>query len=366
MSKFAAALRLVIGSLSTMILVTFISALIWLYAERQGVKEREVGCRVHLSAKGGLLWTARTPADTDFNISVRFESTGAAEQQVRESLKDLPLAIDLPDPDKAGEKNIALKPLLEEAVAKKLATFGATLVKDGVKFDKAEKGSFVTEVAAEKELPLEVHKGTLDANCQLAVDTVKVRLPLSVWDQLPKDPLAFVDLTDIPPGERVFNQPIRRSMQVHLPNRFETQSPNRTLGVSPPIVEVAMTLKEAPISNSLKSVPVLVLCPPALADKWQFTLKPDSQFIPELILAGTESAMKQVNFASADPRESKVLVAARITSVDESKPDGSTIDASLELILPEGVRLTPESATLIRDRKAQVTMTRRPAPAPKP
>jgi hypothetical protein len=323
--------------IKTVVVVSFVTAVIWLYAEGAVVKEYEPRIAVQFVPAAG---TDLRINPQNQNVTVKFTGSSTQYQRLTETLKLGPVAIPL----EAGSVNqpnqqMDLRSELEDRLLS-----GLGIVPDEVQ---PEAVSIEVRRLIDRQVPVVAVTDGFDLKGQVRIEpaSITIRVPENLADEMRQS--ARVQLGDSlrerpgTPGEQQV-----RVLPIELPPalRERVSMPEEEL-----TAEVSFTLADRNESLIKPTVPLWVLAPPTLA--FDVEVENDAKTLSDVRLSGPADVLRRI--ADNDP---ELPVWGEIRLVDETSLTEGKRSLPVFFNLPEGI--TAEPRTVI------VTLTRRNGTSP--
>lgn len=305
--------------IETFIVVTVITALVWLYAEGRNVTiytNEPVPVRFVSGDGEGLTISPEGPQ----RVLISFEGSTAMKQALDALTKQGP--IDLPvveQPDApTAVQNLIMKDVLNESVLREL----------GIQVTATDPAVIPVTVRrlVSVDMPIEAQVTAAGLAGRPTVEPARmaVRVPASlasVAEELALiAPVTDADLTGIPA-----NTPRTITVRLELPEPLQGQPvelPQRNAAVT-------LTISKQTDSITLTSVPIHINAPPLLLEQYRIELPEDTVVLRDVKLTGPADAITEI-------RENNFRVWAEFRpSADDLNP--GVTQASLELHLPPEV-----------------------------
>lgn len=336
------------GQVGTLLIVTFVTLLVWLYAEDANIQEyNEQAVRLQFVAppsSGGQI----TPAEP-ITVLVDFDGSNGQYQQFLAATRGGVIPIELSfDPDKELDTvSVDISDQLERNVLRDL---GINLT--GVSRD-------VQMVTFEK---------IIDVQVPIEIE-VSEAMELAEPPRLFNADLRYVEIKGVPAGRRPELEGVKASVELEpkdiaaIPRGGEGQldmpvvlSPRvEGLTPSPPRVTVLVKRADNQATVTIDRRPVLLSNASSINERYVVQIDEADRFITAFELKGPRAVIQQL---SADPNTSAVWAAVRLTNeeADEAAANGGELSKQVEIIAPDGVvlnsdvvrvtvRVTPRAAT---------------------
>lgn len=317
--------------LGTILIATLIAALVWVFAEAESVKTREMRIEVELQADPGSDRIV-TVTDTGFREMVDLVLEGStteldsAERSLRQKKIRLAPGGEGVSPE-PGDQIVDLRTALRAAGG--LREAGVTIKRIEPPTVRIEVDALVTREAAVR---VDVGEGELEAPPEVRPGVVKVIMPGKVAAALTEVPVvtARLDaaiLKPLVPGRRevLGAVPVRPSgVLAGVASRVR---------VDPPAVEVGVRLRSKIDAVTLPTVPVLVRMPPGELSHFDISVDEADQLVRNVKVSGPADLVDKVR------REAIKVVATVTLSFSElERAAGATVSKEVTFgDLPPGL-----------------------------
>ncbi len=355
-ATFLSILRRALAAMSTLLLVTAIACLVWLYAVQQNVRDQELpGLSLRFGSddqRRDYLITTEMPSKT----GVSFRVSNSQFDLIRQNIKSgggsvvIPLNIDPQEKRPIFDILVNVKDSLQATAFKDA---GATNLKT------PEVGETI-KVTAERmvtvDLPLEEHHDPIriPQPPTLGVSHVKVRLPARLAAKL-AGTKALADIDNIKNlGAATPGLPFTGNVDIKIPAlaaecATEAMRDQNHITLEPAMASVTLTPEKTTAEYKVAPLTINISAPAALLEKWNFEIRGDGKnFLSDLILVGSREAIEAVaaNEKGTDKKPKSVWAAVRVTLEDTDKdhmPPNGDLEKEVEIILPPGAsRVKPE------------------------
>ncbi|MBU6412415.1 MAG: hypothetical protein KGS45_02990 [Planctomycetes bacterium] len=317
--------------LGTILIATLIAALVWIFAEAESVRTREIRIEVEVQADPGSDRVV-TVLDGGFKEIVDIVLEGSttelegAERLLRQKKIRLAPGVEGISPE-PGEQAVDLRTALRAAAG--LREAGVTIKSANPSSVRIEVDSMVVREATVR---VDVGEGELEASPEVRPAAVKVIMPSRVASALTEVPVvtARLDaamLKPLVPGRRE----VLGAVPVK-PSGVLSSSAMR-LRLDPPAVEVAVRLRNKIDSVTLPTVPVLVRIPPGELSHFDIAVDEADQLVRNVKISGPADLVDKVR------REAiKVVATVTLSFSDLEKAAGSTVSKEVTFgDLPPGL-----------------------------
>lgn len=305
--------------LGTILIATLIAVLVWIFAEAESVKSRELRVEIELQADPGSdrLVTVIDPAFKEIvDLVLEGSSTelDAAERALRQKRIRLAPGIEGISPE-PGEQSVDLRTALRAASG--LREAGVTIKRIEPPSVRIEVDSLVTREAAVR---VDVGEGELELPPEVRPAAVKVVMPGKIAAALTEVPVvqAKLDaaiLKPLIPGRRevLAAVPLRPTGVLA---RYDTSR----LRIDPPAVEVAVRLRSKIDSVTLSTVPVLVRIPPGELAHFDIAIEEADQLVRNVKVSGPADLVDKVRRETV-----KVVATVTLSFSDLERAAGSSV-----------------------------------------
>ncbi len=368
-------LRRLLDAGSTILLVTAIAVMVWLFAEQQNVHDQPALSvdLVYGTPEEQKNFLVFTPADAPKKITITFRCSNTQVDAVKKKLLDngpYPLHLGL-NSKAAGTNPVSFSVNLKEKIQQALAD--DRLPVSNIKVEPDTSVTLIGEKMEEVTVPVDFHLDErqlrLTEPPKKSEDSVRVMLPASLigsWGKNIKSELNLNKLVfgpDIKPGEE-----ISRQVPVEIPFITEylkvktISAAHKAYFAHPAITpaSVNVTLKLEKISSKefkLDTLPVTIVPLPGSENKWSFEFTDQNdKYLNDLRLTGSPEDTDRILNNMKNENETKLVWAvARVTN---KIPADGKLMLDVEVLMPPGVNLAP--GTLLK--KIEVRATRRNSP----
>lgn len=317
--------------LGTILIATLIAALVWIFAEAESVKSRELRIEVELQADPGSDRVVSVN-DSGFRDVVDLVLEGsnteldAAERTLRQKKIRLAPGVEGVSPE-PGEQVVDLRTALRAAGG--LREAGVTIKRIEPPTVRIEVDSLVIREAAVR---VDVGEGELEAPPEVRPAVVKVIMPGKVAAALTEVPVvtARLDaaiLKPLVPGRRE----VLGAVPVRPSGVLAASAPR--LRLDPPAVEVGVRLRSKIDSVTLPTVPVLVRMPPGELSHFDISVDDADQLVRNVKVSGPADLIDKVR------REAiKVVATVTLSFSDLERAAGATVSKEVTFgDLPPGL-----------------------------
>lgn len=279
-------------TLGTILLVSFVTVLIWVFAEGESIKQKELRLDLVLGAEPGadrVLAVVEGQGWRDRVDVVVEGATASIERAEAAAKKSLRLAPGDPGvPTEPGEHLLDIRTILRENAIFREA--GITILRTEPAAVRIETDFLISRPA---QITVELEDGELDGPAELKPSGVEVKVPSRFAPMLPEEPRVLVrldrtQLAGVVPGRRQVFPDIRARPAAGLAG-----IPG--LRIEPPHVELAVRLKSRTATITLPSVPVLIRIAPGEINNWEVTIADADRFISNVRVSGPSDLIAQVS-----------------------------------------------------------------------
>lgn len=275
--------------LRTIVVVTLVTALIWLFAEGQSLRRASVTGEVRVMGPPGSSHVVRVVEPAGWQGAVRMTLQGAAsrvgamDSALRRAIELTPGAEGFPL--QAGEQVVDLRAALRGHAD--LRSRGITLVDA----EPATIRVLIEEVRTiDAPVRVDAPAGEVEGAAEASVSAVSVRVPAS----FPQDAEAYVtarirpeDLRAFEPGRRATVRGVRLELSPALAGLSSVE-------ITPTTVDVSLTVRFATDSIVLASVPVDLRLPAEELRRWEVEIAPGTRFIQNVKVTGPAEIIEQI------------------------------------------------------------------------
>jgi len=327
----------------SVVIVTVVTVLIWLYAERESVRRGELTAQVRLIAPVGQNLAINPDR---FNVTIAYRCSTSQEQRLKNAVAE-PLNLEVEADPTDSFRFISLR----ERIIRNPSIAGLGIEIDNVT-PEGQQVSIVRLTTVRMPIRVNAEEYELEGPPTLEPDEAEVQLPL-VAAAAAADQHLEVRLRDadgvITPG-----QTYRKRLPIVAPPQLPPPSK-----IVPQAADVSFTIATQTQQLTLKSVRILIAAPWKLLAEYSVELPNDLLVLPEPVEVTGQSDKIQKLAEAPD----QVVAVLRLTGEDFAR--GIT-SKPVEIVLPEGVttaRPAPKLDFKIVPRQAQ-TSTPAPSLAP--
>lgn len=336
-------------NIKTIVLVSLVTALIWVFAEAESVRTEAKVVELSFQAIPGSGRVVRVaePTDGGSDRDLRAEVTvqgASAALDAADALLARPLVLSPGRglPAELGEHVVTLRDALRthpDVRRSGVAVVAATPAVIRVVIESLETRPMRVRVVAPAEQIVGVPEPV--------PSMVRVTAPSSTFRGVPEsaEVVARVEesaLRSLEPG--VLAQ--MRTVPVEVPDELRGAAP---LLLDPPAVDVALTVRSQTETLVLPSVPVQVLISPAELRRWDVTIPEESQFLTDVRVTGPRERIEQI-------RAGTLRVVAYVPLTYEDLEAGITSKEAVFSELPTSLRFE------VGSRLVRLNITRRASP----
>ncbi len=324
------------SQIRTVILVSFLTILVWVLAESRMIQTRVVELQVVLlgtSADSEQHFVVQPITDELWSSSIDLELEGSLaslDQAQRELRGRVQLAVGDQIPARAGIHDIDLRAVLRDLPS--LRSHGVSIHSLSTELVKVEVDEIISiELPVRVELPASV-----------ALTGPPRSVPPTVTVQGPASQLAILEGRDaiaVPNPSTVASLPSGRletvpGVTLTLPIVADPSlSPSWTPVLNPPRVDIRLTIRSLTQTTTIDRLPIQVLIAPGEVGRWDIALEPGSEDLVSVQITGPTAALEAINNGTIVPS------AALSLSFQELERAISTKQVEL-LGLPDGVQVT--------------------------
>ncbi|MBI1190064.1 MAG: hypothetical protein GC200_05210 [Tepidisphaera sp.] len=280
--------------IKTILVVTGITCLIWIFAESEGLRTTDVDLQIQLDAEPGadrVVEVLDPPAPSNvIRISASLEGSADAIDLATRRARKGPLLISpgLPGFSKdPGEQTVSMSALL--SVQPELRGLGLTFKKT-----EPENVKVFVDSLATRQLPtrLLANGGDIDGPADIKPDQVTVSGPARAIAKIPKDAAATITLdadtfSRLVAGRRETLLNMRLSPPPEIANLPRVK-------LSPATADVNLTVRSRLASIKLGTVPVHIRIAPAEMAKFDVSIREGEQTLTDVTVTGPADFIKQV------------------------------------------------------------------------
>ncbi len=342
--------------IKTGLLVTVVTALIWIYAEAESLRPRDFTVELAFQVEPGsnkvidiLDADGQVIRGTDIvRATVTVEGSAAAFERIEPVLRrPLRLGPDLDGvPADPGKYPIDLQPVLR--MHPEIRDKGVNIRK----VDPPQARILVDEIV-ERTLPVQVviPSGELEALPEVKPPQVVVKLPRGEADLLPEG----VVLTARPdqaswsrllPGRRETISGVRLELPGQLANSVHARA-------TPATVDVSVTVRNRTATIRVPSVPVHLRIAPLELGRWNIEIPEPDRFLTDVTVTGPSDLVKQIE-------DKTIPLIAMVPLSFEELERGITSKEAIFCELPTQLRIE------VARRAVRLTVTRRETAATSP
>ncbi len=305
----------------TIVIVTLVTILVWVYAEGENVQEHDnYGIRMRFVSPPGQNLAIEPKGAVTIRLTLRCSASQLAKVNDR-------VASELPIELNAGQKTIDLKAALEE----EFRQIGVEVVSA-----RADSGEETLSVRAE---PIVIVTRSIDANWPkditiasetLSQETVSIRGPRSVIEQLPDQPVlldwsAHQDLNGelgVIPIRRDFSLPVMRIGALA----------DADIRIEPSRVTASAVVSRKLSRTSIKTVPIVLQMPGTMNERFAVELVDNPNWVlpVDVTIVGSPEVVSRIEAREITIRAILRLSVAELEDLVERK--------AVVFDLPEGVQ----------------------------
>lgn len=283
----------------TLILVTVVTILVWVFAEAETLRSREVPVEI--------VFTPDARGERTLEVKSRFDPGAGGTQIIKGTIFLEGSASAVDEAERVLRKplrfdpfleSMAIDPGVEQAVdLKALVRSHHDLrgIANAIKRVDPSHASLVVGVLASREVDVrvEVSAGEAEGVPEAKPSRVKVRLPQSLASRLGEGAYARavvdpVTAQRLVPGRKETIPGVRLEAPASLAGEREVH-------LDPPQVEVTLTLKNRSPTSRPTSVPVQIVLAGVEQNAWEIALAPGDEFIPDVTATGPAEIIRQID-----------------------------------------------------------------------
>ena len=273
--------------LGTIVIVTFITLVVWVFAEAASVQTRELpAATVTFTSDENSFVRVLENQNWREVVDVVIEGSTAEIDEAERLLRNVKLVPGQPGvPSEPGEHTIDLRTALRSSAG--LPGKGVTIARVSPATIRIDVDKLVAKAATVR---IDVLDAELDGPAEVKPSVVQVYMPGKIAATLPDAPIviATVDLArvrQLVPG--------RREILSGVP--LKTTGSLAGYRMDPPTVEIALKLKSKQGTLNIKSVPVLVRMAPRELARFDVTLNEADQFLRDVKVSGPTDLLDQLS-----------------------------------------------------------------------
>lgn len=303
--------------IETVVIVSIVTVLIWLYAERESIRRGEIGAQIRLVAPAGQSLAIEP---NRFSVTIAYRCSTNQEQRLKNLLAQ-PLVLEVEADPADSFRFISLRDRI---------TKESPLARLGIEIDNVTPEGLQISIVrlTTVRMPIQVDAGDYQLAGPPTLDPqeAEVLLPLSAVPAASEQHL-IVRLADV---DRAL-QP-GQSYRHRLPVVAPAQLPSPTT-ITPQTVEVSFAIASEKKQLTLKSVLIVLQTPPQLAAEYSVELPNDLRVLPEPVEVTGQS--DKIDKLAQSPDQVKAIL--QLSGDDFARGITSKV---VELTLPEGVTTT--------------------------
>ncbi|MBX3362780.1 MAG: hypothetical protein KF705_15260 [Phycisphaeraceae bacterium] len=316
----------------TLIIVTIVTAVIWLFAEGENVQRAEIVASMQVvpgSTPGLITWVE---SDTLWDGRVLLRASGATVgiDRLRDRLRQ-PVLIS------PGTDGFSLAPGNQTLDLRSLLRQFPEIRETGVSIEECEPRTIVAHVDVVETIELPVRVDVADAEVEGLAEANPARISVQV-PSLAKGRLA----PDAALLARIGTDAVRglgRGRRETLPS-VVLELPPELLGVrgvrlSSPTTRVSLTLRERTVTELVPSVPVHIRVAPGQLAKWQITIPENDQFLRDVRVTGPSEEIERI-------RKGELRIIAMVALSSQELQSGITSKAASFSDLPSTLQFQIE------------------------
>lgn len=335
----------------SILLVTLFAVVIWIFAESETLRSREISVDLVFEATPDreraveLVDPTGDPGEQRVTVVAMMEGSNVAiedaERRLRRSVRIG--AVDAGMPAVPGTHQIDVGALLR----------GEEELEDvGVSIRSVEPSTLTVRIVplTTRELPVRVAlaRGDVDGSTEISPPRVRVRFPADRAKDVPEGAAAVAFVEEGAIDRLIAGRRERVSgVRVRPPEPLEGA---RHVSIDPPVADVALMLRNRTASLTIASVPVHIQIAPSEQSKWDIALDVKDQFISDVTVSGPSELIRQV--------QDKALPVVAILQLSYTELEAGNL-TSKEVVfstLPSPLRFEAPS------KSVRFTITRRAGP----
>lgn len=326
------------SQIRTIILVTFLTILVWVLAESRMIQTRVVELQIVLigtTADSEQHFVVRPSENELWSSSIDLELEGSLaslDQASRELRGRVQLAVGDQIPARAGIHDIDLRTVLRELPS--LRSHGVSIHGLSTELAKVEVDEIITlELPVRVELPASV---ALTGPPRSVPPSVTVQGPASQLAVLEgRDVIAVPDpstVSALPPG-RLETIP---GVTLTLPIESDADlSPSWTPLLTPSRADIRLTIRSLTQTTTIDRLPIQVLIAPGEMGRWDIVLNPGNEDLVSVQITGPTDALEAINAGT--------IVPSAVLSLSFQELERAVSTKQVELMgLPDNVRVTTD------------------------
>ncbi len=330
--------------LETIVVVTVISCLIWLYAEGETISTQSKKITVRFVAPvqdlvvSTLDVTQVENATNQIKVDATIQASRGDWARINDWLRQNTIDIEVADPGTAlsEDQTINLKDALNLSQLDHLNAFVKEVEKDTVKVR--------VQSLEDVQMGIRIERGSLELSDQPnemptifnesgdePISVISVKMPVELADLVKTQKLRLIaNLDQLDPSTLTPGVPLNYLVDLDLPPELQNK-PFVSLNMDS--VRVKFIIRKQTETLQLERVQVKLLITDELTGKYNIRIDPESQRFIELTLSGSTNAIRSI-------RENESLVNAWINIKLSDLTDDTVHSATLIINVPTGVEYT--------------------------
>lgn len=327
-------MKRVLSQLGTLLIVTIVALLVWLYAEDANVQTyTQQSVRVQFVLPNGV--EGELNPSEPITVLVDFDGSNGQFQQFDEASDEV-IQIELPIDQTLDLQTIDIDIRDQIEQADQLGELGINVTNVT-----PERASVTFEKILDVTLDVKIRQRTGAIRLAAATFTdpeqpprVTLRVPASKAEQLTNiDAIAWVteeDVADLDKGT-----PQQMTVSIELPGGLDT------LPRSISTVDLLVTVADNRDTVQIDRRPILLSYPPSINERYIIELEEADRFITAFDLEGPRD---QIALIKADPASKDVWASVRLSNAeaDAAVANGGVISKPVDIIAPRGVVLASD------------------------
>lgn len=327
-------MKRVLSQLGTLLTVTIVAVLVWLYAEDANVQSyTQQAVRVQFVLPAGVEGelTPREP----ITVLVDFDGSNGQFQQFDDARDEI-IQVELPIDQALDLQTIDIDIREQIEKADRLSELGINVTSVT-----PERTSVTFEKILDVTLDVKIRQRTGAIKLAAATFTdpeqpprVTLRIPASKAAQLSNiDAIAWINEADVAALDK--GTPQQMTVSLELPGALNT------LPRSISTVDLLVTVADDRDTVQIDRRPILLSYPPSINERYIIELEESDRFITAFELEGPR---EQIALLKADPASKDVWASVRLSNeeADAAVANGGVLSKQVDIIAPRGVVLASE------------------------
>lgn len=268
------------------ILVTILTALIWVFAESESVRVETVYVDLVAASGPAAVRVIRSPEGRPFTLGVEIEVRGSTVKlsALRQSL---PKTVEI----EPGAEGVPTQPGPHALDLRTVLRSHPAFREQGVNLEKVQPSTasvLIDEmVTRECKVVVAAPEGALEGPAEPSPATVKIRLPSTIANALPASPEAVARITadmlsTLTEGRRASIS----NVALTLPEGLPVGGGSAFVRMEPAQVDIALTVRSKTASIVIPSVPVQLRISPVEYAAWDITVAADDRVLKNVTVTG--------------------------------------------------------------------------------